>query len=148
MQPSKWYIIRLKWTHISQVITFGKYLARPMQPTYVNPTYLEKNTSLTLAHTTPHHLDDIQIDQPCWKYERYFNYPIVGAYKHYHFPCHSKWTVFLLIQLCANTRKMTMMQMNHHQITFLKYFLVLVLICVSLKLSIGSLQVVSLKGYT
>lgn len=56
---SKKYIIRLKWTLVAQVIPFERYLARDMQLSYMSPFHLEKNSSSSLVHTTPHHLDDI-----------------------------------------------------------------------------------------
>ena len=69
-QVSKKYIIRLKWTLVAQVIPFGRYLARDMQLSYMSPFHLEKNSSSSLVHTTPHHLDDIWTNSHI-KYVRY-----------------------------------------------------------------------------
>lgn len=54
-----------------------------------------------------------------------------------------KISIFSLLQLSMNTRKMTSLLMSHHQISFLKHLLALTLVCFSLVLSINSLQMSS-----
>lgn len=51
-----------------------RYLVYNTQPSYINSTHLEKNSSLSLVRTTPHHLGDSQTDQPHWVCEKYSDY--------------------------------------------------------------------------